>query len=161
MQTLTVAVVPLVAGTVAELFGLRWPAMIGGIAALRWRPARPLAAIGSWFLFAAIQPFILGLQGVDTILGVAVTRDSTVAERLHFLQNAMGGVPGPFDCFLALRGLRTLPLRVGRHAVNASAVASFLAERDDIDWLSYPGLTSGPRAHPQARWPNPLEAWSR
>jgi cystathionine gamma-synthase len=73
-----------------------------------------------------------------------------VAERLRFLQNAAGAVPGPFDCFLALRGLRTLPLRVGRHNLNASEVARFLADRDDVEWLSYPGLASGPQAHPQA-----------
>ena len=56
-------------------------------------------------------------------------------------------VPGPFDCFLALQGLRTLPLRVGRH--NQAGGAGFLAGRDDIQWLAYPGLASGP-AHPQA-----------
>ena len=86
----------------------------------------------------------------DTVLGVAVTRDPDVAERLRFLQNAAGAIPGPFDCFLALRGLRTLPLRVGRHNANASEVARFLAEREDIEWLSYPGLATGAHAHPQA-----------
>src|SRR4029078_2998487 len=86
----------------------------------------------------------------DTVLGVAVTRDPAIAERLRFLQNAAGAVPGPFDCFLALRGLRTPPLRVGGHASNGGESASFLAERDDIEWLSYPGLANGPHAHPQA-----------
>src|SRR6185503_5954052 len=57
-------------------------------------------------------------------VGVAVTRDPAIAERLRFLQNAAGAVPGPFDCFLALRGLRTLPLRVGRHAEPQAACAS-------------------------------------
>lgn len=108
---------------------------------------RPLD-LGADIVFHSATKYLAGHS--DTVLGVAVTRDPAVAERLRFLQNAMGGVPGPFDCFLALRGLRTLPLRVGRHNANASEVARFLASRDDVDWLSYPGLASGRHAHPQA-----------
>jgi cystathionine gamma-synthase len=108
---------------------------------------RPLD-LGADIVFHSATKYLAGHS--DTVLGVAVTRDPDVAERLRFLQNAAGAVPGPFDCFLALRGLRTLPLRVGRHAANASAVASSLAERDDIEWLAYPGLASGRHAHPQA-----------
>lgn len=108
---------------------------------------RPLD-LGADIVFHSATKYLAGHS--DTILGVAVTRDAAVAERLRFLQNAMGGVPGPFDCFLALRGLRTLPLRVGRHNANASEVARYLATRDDIEWLSYPGLANGPHAHPQA-----------
>ena len=108
---------------------------------------RPLD-LGADIVFHSATKYLAGHS--DTVLGVAVTRNPEVAERLRFLQNAAGAVPGPFDCFLALRGLRTLPLRVGRHAANASEVARFLAERSDIDWLSYPGLANGPRAHPQA-----------
>jgi cystathionine gamma-synthase len=62
----------------------------------------------------------------------------------------MGGVPGPLDCFLVLRGLRTLHLRVERHAANALAVASYLAGRDDIATVNYPGLAVGRHAHPAA-----------
>ena len=108
---------------------------------------RPLD-LGADIVFHSATKYLAGHS--DTILGVAVTRDPSIAERLRFLQNAAGAVPGPFDCFLALRGLQTLPLRVGRHAANASEVARFLAERDDVEWLSYPGLASGPHAHPQA-----------
>lgn len=108
---------------------------------------RPLD-LGADIVFHSATKYLAGHS--DTILGVAVTRDPDVAARLRFLQNAAGAVPGPFDCFLALRGLRTLPLRVGRHNANASAVAAFLAERDDIEWLAYPGLANGPHAHPQA-----------
>jgi cystathionine gamma-synthase len=79
-----------------------------------------------------------------------VTRDDAIAERLHFLQNAMGGVPGPLDCFLVLRGLRTLHLRVERHVANAEAVARFLAGRDDVEQVFYPGLADGRHAHPGA-----------
>ncbi len=108
---------------------------------------RPLD-LGADIVFHSATKYLAGHS--DTILGVAVTRDEEVAERLRFLQNAAGAVPGPFDCFLALRGLRTLPLRVGRHNLNASEVARFLADREDVEWVSYPGLASGPRAHPQA-----------
>lgn len=85
----------------------------------------------------------------DTVLGIAVTRDAALAERLRFLQNTMGGVPGPFDCFLVLRGLRTLHLRVARHVENAASVAAFLAARSDVAWVGHPGLDAGPHAHPQ------------
>src|SRR5215210_7427758 len=108
---------------------------------------RPLD-LGADIVFHSATKYLAGHS--DTVLGVAVTRDRDVAQRLRFLQNAAGAVPGPFDCFLALRGLRTLPLRVGRHAANASDVARFLADRDDVEWLSYPGLANGPHAHPQA-----------
>ena len=114
---------------------------------------RPLIVVDNTFASPAIQrPLTLGADIVfhsatkylaghsDTILGVAVTSDDAVAERLRFLQNAMGGVPGPLDCFLVLRGLRTLHLRVERHQSNARAVAAFLRERSDIAWVSYPGF---------------------
>ena len=125
--------------------------------------SRPMIVVDNTFASPAIQrPLDLGADIVfhsatkylaghsDTIVGVAVTRDPATAERLRFLQNAMGGVPGPFDCFLVLRGLRTLHLRVERHAANATAVARFLVGRADVEWVSYPGLADGPHAHPQA-----------
>ena len=76
----------------------------------------------------------------DTINGVAVTNGDEIADRLRFLQNAIGAVPGPLDCFLVLRGLRTLALRMERHTRNAEAVAAFLAARADVEWVAYPGL---------------------
>jgi len=103
---------------------------------------------GADIVFHSATKYLAGHS--DTVLGIAVTRDPAIAERLRFLQNAMGGVPGPFDCFLALRGLRTLSLRMARHVENAAAVASFLAARDDVAWVAYPGLGEGPHAHPQA-----------
>lgn len=124
---------------------------------------RPYLVVDNTFASPALQnPLELGADIVfhsatkylgghsDTILGIAVTRDEAIAERLHFLQNAMGGVPGPLDCFLVLRGLRTLHLRVERHVANATAVARFLAGRDDIERVFYPGLSDGPHAHPGA-----------
>jgi cystathionine gamma-synthase len=62
----------------------------------------------------------------------------------------MGGVPGPLDCFLVLRGLRTLHVRMERHVANASAVAAFLATRDDVASVFYPGLAAGGHVHPNA-----------
>ncbi|MGH2513335.1 MAG: PLP-dependent transferase, partial [Candidatus Limnocylindrales bacterium] len=86
----------------------------------------------------------------DTVNGIVVTSRPAVAERLRFLQNAIGAVPGPFDCFLVLRGLRTLALRAERHAANATAVASMLAGRAEVETVRYPGLVAGPQRHPQA-----------
>jgi cystathionine beta-lyase/cystathionine gamma-synthase len=119
---------------------------------------QPLIVVDNTFASPAIQrPLTLGADIVfhsatkylaghsDTILGIAVTSNDAVAERLRFLQNAMGGVPGPLDCFLVLRGLRTLHLRVERSSANAAAIARFLADRPDVARVSYPGL-AGPKA---------------
>jgi cystathionine gamma-synthase len=103
---------------------------------------------GADVVFHSATKFLAGHS--DTVNGVVVTSREPVAERLRFLQNAGGAVPGPFDCFLVLRGLRTLALRSERHAANGAAVARFLAGRDDIDLVRYPGLAEGPHAHPQA-----------
>ena len=124
---------------------------------------RPLVVVDNTFASPALQrPLELGADIVfhsatkylaghsDTVVGVAVTNDPEIADRLRFLQNAMGGVPGPLDCFLVLRGLRTLHLRVERHATNAAAVARFLAARDDVARVIFPGLRDGPHAHPGA-----------
>ena len=108
---------------------------------------RPLE-LGADVVFHSATKYLGGHS--DTILGVAVTNDDEVAERLRFLQNAMGAVPGPFDCFLVLRGLRTLAVRMERHSANALAVARFLAGRPDVAWVRYPGLADGPHAHPGA-----------
>jgi cystathionine gamma-synthase len=108
---------------------------------------RPLS-LGADIVFHSATKYLAGHS--DTVCGVVVTNDDAVAERLRFLQNAMGAVPGPLDCFLVLRGLRTLHLRVERHAANALVVARFLAGRDDVDRVLYPGLADGPQAHPGA-----------
>ena len=98
---------------------------------------RPLT-MGADIVFHSATKYLAGHS--DVVLGVAVTSDEAVAERLRFLQNAMGAVPGPLDCFLVLRGLRTLHLRVERHQANARAVAEFLRSRDDVDEVRYPGF---------------------
>jgi cystathionine beta-lyase/cystathionine gamma-synthase len=98
---------------------------------------RPLT-MGADIVFHSATKYLAGHS--DVVLGVAVTSDEAVAERLRFLQNAMGAVPGPLDCFLVLRGLRTLHLRVERHQANARAIAEFLRTRDDVDEIRYPGF---------------------
>jgi cystathionine beta-lyase/cystathionine gamma-synthase len=86
----------------------------------------------------------------DAIGGfVAVNRDD-LHQVIRFHQNSVGGVPGPFDCFLTLRGAKTLALRMREHEVNAAAVAEFLAARSDIEKLYYPGLPTHP-GHELAR----------
>ncbi len=80
----------------------------------------------------------------DLIGGFAATNDPTVAERLAFLQNGLGAVPGPFDSWLVLRGLKTLALRMQRHCENAGAVARFLDGHPSVERVLYPGLPSHP-----------------
>jgi len=81
----------------------------------------------------------------DIISGVAVTRRDDLAEKLGYLQNAVGSVPSPFDCFLATRGLKTLALRMQRHCENASAIARWLEKSPRIERVFYPGLESHPQ----------------
>jgi len=92
------------------------------------------------------------LNGHSDMVGgiVAVGENRELAERLAFLQNAVGAVAGPFDSFLALRGLKTLALRMERHSANAAAVAAWLARHPKIERVIYPGLASHPQ-HALAR----------
>jgi cystathionine beta-lyase/cystathionine gamma-synthase len=80
----------------------------------------------------------------DLVMGAVTTSDATLAERLRFLQNAVGAVPGPFDSWLLLRGLKTLALRMRAHCSGASAVAQWLGERSEVSAVHYPGLASDP-----------------
>ena len=87
----------------------------------------------------------------DSLGGAAIVRvDSPLAERLAYLQNALGSVPGPFDSFLTLRGIKTLALRMERHCANALSVAQFLAGHPKVERVHYPGLPSHPQ-HALAR----------
>ncbi len=80
----------------------------------------------------------------DMVGGIAVTNDDEIAEQLRFLQNAVGAVPGPLDCFLALRGLKTLPLRMERSEATAVELAGWLAEQDVVTAVHFPGLPDHP-----------------
>lgn len=81
----------------------------------------------------------------DMIGGLVVTSDKDLAEKLGFLQNAVGAVPGPMDCFLALRGIKTLAVRMDRHSQNGSRVADFLKSHSRVKKLYYPGLSDHPQ----------------
>src|ERR1700730_3969248 len=80
----------------------------------------------------------------DAIGGAAIVRDPELAERIAYLQNAVGGVPGPFDAFLTLRGIQTLALRMERHCANALAIAQFLEHQPQVERVYYRGLASHP-----------------
>lgn len=86
----------------------------------------------------------------DMIGGIALINDDELASRLQFIQNAAGAIPGPFDCWLALRGTKTLHLRVAAHDANGRQVAAWLAERWGTERVIYPGLSSHPQ-HALAR----------
>ena len=88
----------------------------------------------------------------DVIAGVAIVGgDAALRDQLGFLQNATGAILGPFDSFLALRGLKTLPLRMSRHCDNAMTIAQFLEGHPAVRRVHYPGLPSHPQ-HDLARW---------
>jgi len=81
----------------------------------------------------------------DVVAGAVVVKDRELAERLAFLQNAVGAVPGPMDCFLVLRGIKTLPIRMDRHAENALAIVEFLEEHPKVGKFIYPFHESHPQ----------------
>jgi cystathionine beta-lyase/cystathionine gamma-synthase len=76
----------------------------------------------------------------DAVGGAALTNDAAIAESIKFHQNAVGGVPGPMDAWLVMRGAKTLAIRMREHERNAQAVAEFLSSRDDVERVYYPGL---------------------
>jgi cystathionine gamma-synthase len=80
----------------------------------------------------------------DVIGGFVATNDPTIAERLYFLQKSLGAVPGPFDAWLVLRGVKTLAVRMRRHCENAQAVTAFLEQHEAVEHVYYPGLPSHP-----------------
>ena len=117
-----------------------------------------LTVCDNTFLSPAFQrPLELGIDVVthsttkylnghsDVVGGAVITSDAGVAERLAFLQNAIGAVPGPLDCFLVLRGLKTLHVRMQRHAENAQRLAEWLVTQPQVERVTYPGLASHPQ----------------
>ena len=80
----------------------------------------------------------------DTVMGALVVQDDELHERLRFLQNACGGTPGPQDCFLVLRGLKTLHLRMQRHSENGRAVAEYLRQNERVEKVYWPGFETHP-----------------
>ena len=87
----------------------------------------------------------------DLVAGLAIVRDEGLAERLAFIQNSTGGIAGPFDSFLLIRGIKTLGVRMDRHVANALFIAQHLAENPAISSIHYPGLKSDPGYETNAR----------
>ena len=103
---------------------------------------RPLE-FGCDIVMHSVTKFLNGHS--DMVGGIAVTADEQLAERLAFLQNSIGSVQGPFDSFLALRGLKTLDVRMERHCNNAESVARWLENDARVESVVYPGLPSHPQ----------------
>jgi cystathionine gamma-synthase len=80
----------------------------------------------------------------DTVGGFAATNDPTIAERLYFLQKSLGAVPGPFDAWLVLRGIKTLAVRMRKHCENATTIAALLSRHPRVEQVFYPGLPTHP-----------------
>ncbi len=129
---------------------------IAALAALR--PTGVLLAVDNTFATPYLQsPLALGADIVvhsttkyigghsDAIGGAAITNDAEIAASIKFHQNAVGGVPGPFDAWLVMRGAKTLAIRMREHVHNAELVALFLREREDVERTIYPGLPSHPQ----------------
>lgn len=129
---------------------------IAAIAALR-RPDQVVAVDNTFATPYFQQPLSLGAQIVvhsttkyvgghsDVVGGVAITNESALFDQIKFAQNAAGGVPGPQDAWLTMRGAKTLAIRMREHEHNAGLIAEFLESRDDVERVYYPGL----RSHPQ------------
>jgi len=81
----------------------------------------------------------------DVVGGLVMTRDEGLAQQLRFLQNAMGAVPSPFDCFLVLRGIKTLAVRAQRHSENATKIAHWLRARPEVLRVHWPGFDDHPQ----------------
>jgi cystathionine beta-lyase/cystathionine gamma-synthase len=121
-------------------------------------PNRPLLVVDNTFATPYLQrPLELGADIVvhsmtkylgghsDVVGGAVIVKDKELAEKLYFLQNAVGAVLGPMDSFLVLRGIKTLPLRMDRHAENASAIVEFLASHPKVEKVIYPFHESHPQ----------------
>jgi cystathionine gamma-lyase len=109
---------------------------------------RPLE-LGADIVMHSATKFLNGHS--DMVGGVAVVRDAALGERIAFLQNAIGAIGGPFDSFLALRGLKTLPLRMRQSSESAQAIAARLERHPRIQRVLYPGLASHPQRALAAR----------
>ena len=120
--------------------------------------SKPLLAVDNTFATPYLQrPLELGADIVvhsttkylgghsDVVGGALVVKDKAIYERLGFLQNAVGAVPGPMDCFLVLRGIKTLPVRMDRHAENAACLVELLDGHEKVKQVMYP-FSAG---HPQ------------
>ncbi|CAN5197284.1 cystathionine gamma-synthase [soil metagenome] len=109
---------------------------------------RPLE-LGAELVVHSVNKYLNGHS--DMVGGMVVVRDEELHDRIRFLQNATGAIPGPWDCWLALRGTKTLHLRMDRHNENGQRVAEWLEASTWVERVFYPGLSSHPQ-HELARW---------
>tara|TARA_Y100000766_G_scaffold282765_1_gene296791 strand:+ start:801 stop:1949 length:1149 start_codon:yes stop_codon:yes gene_type:complete len=98
--------------------------------------------LGADIVVHSITKFIAGHS--DVVMGAIVLNEENLANRLYFIQNSCGAVPGPQDCFLVLRGIKTLHIRMDRHCENAIQIASFLENHPKVETVYYPGLKTHP-----------------
>jgi cystathionine gamma-synthase len=128
---------------------------LAGLAAIAHEHGARLVADNTFATPYLQQPTALGadlivhsttkyLGGHSDVVGGAVCTDAETAEELAFLQNAVGAVPGPFDAWLTLRGVKTLGVRMDRHCDNAATIAGWLAEHPRVTSVRYPGLATDP-----------------
>lgn len=140
--------------TIADIAGIVELASASGITVLVDNtfasPAlqQPLA-LGATIVLHSTTKYIGGHS--DVVGGALVTNDEELDAAFGFLQNGAGAVPGPFDAYLTMRGLKTLSLRMQRHSANAARVAEFLAEHPDVTSVLYPGLPGHPNHDVAAR----------
>ncbi len=109
---------------------------------------QPLA-LGADFVLHSTTKYLGGHS--DVVGGVVVGNDNEARETLAFHQNAAGAVPGPMDCWLTLRGIKTLGVRMERHSANAAAVAGWLLGQEEVETVYYPGLDTHPNHDVAAR----------
>jgi len=102
---------------------------------------QPLA-LGADFVIHSTTKYLGGHS--DVIGGAIIAREKSAYDRLKFLQNAVGAVPGPMDCWLTLRGIKTLAVRMERHSANAARVADYLTGHPAVEKVIYPGLENHP-----------------
>jgi cystathionine gamma-synthase/cystathionine gamma-lyase len=129
---------------------------IAAVAELARKAGIPLVVDNTFATPMLQRPLDLGASAVvhsttkylnghsDVVGGLVITSDPALAERVGFLQNAIGAVPSPFDCYLVLRGLKTLPVRMRQHVASAQIIAERLVAHRAIERVLYPGLTGHP-----------------
>jgi cystathionine gamma-lyase len=127
---------------------------IAAIAAIARKAGIPLCVDNTFATPMLQRPLDLGATMVvhsttkylnghsDVVGGAALTSDGELADKLHFLQKSVGGVPSPFDCYMVLRGLKTLGVRVRQHVASARTLAEWLAAHPQVERVFYPGLPS-------------------
>jgi cystathionine gamma-lyase len=130
-----------IAAVVAAVRGRNVPVVVDNTFATPWSQ-RPLE-LGADIVVHSATKYLNGHS--DMVGGVAVVRDPELGERLAFLHNAIGAIGGPFDSFLALRGLKTLPLRMERSSASALKIAAWLESQAQVERVVYPGLPSHPQ----------------